>query len=520
MLDGRIRGLFRRGVPQLIGLYIGGAWALLQFVDWATSRYSLPPGLTTVVLILAVALLPIAVLVALRRGVAGLEIRGGLAASSAEAGSVAVLPFTEIGVQDEPFLGDGISDEIISALDHVEGLRVASRTSSHAFKGRNADVRTIARELNVRTVLEGSVQRSADRLRVSARLVDAAEGFQLWSERWDSEPTDLFAIEDQIASAVARALGALLRGDRNSPPRVRRAHLLAYEYYLRGRQYFFQTRRKSLGFAREMFERAIEVDPGYALAHAALADTFCLERTYYLAGDVDLDAADRASLRALELDPGLAEAHSSRAFVLFLTGRHDEAEREFRAAIRLAPRLFEAHYFFGRMRFQQGRFEEAAHMFETADRLRDDYQAAFFAAQSHQALGDASKARSGYRRALAVAEKHMEFNPDDARAATMRAVSLCRLGNVGEGLEWAERAVSLDPHDASVAYNVACLYAVAGKPETALRHLERAAAVGFGNADWIGRDPDMAALKDDPRFQALLDRMRLEPQVNREERRR
>lgn len=499
-----VRRLLRLRVPQILGAYLAGGWGLLQFVEWLADRHIAPAGLVNVLLVAWILLLPVALLIVWRRDV-GEAVEEPIRAPR----SVAVLPFANLSPgPGDAYLSDGISDEIITALARVEGLRVASRTSSFLYRDGSADIRTVGRELNVRAVLEGTVQRVGGQLRVTTQLVDAVNGYQLWSAHFDSEMEDVFAIEDDIAENVVRVLRVLLRGqDWGALPRIPRADVRAYECYMRGRQFFHRTLKKSLGYAREMFTRAIEIDPDYALAHAALADTISVERMYYLASDVDLARADEESRRALALDPLLAEAHSARGTYLFLAGCFDEAEDEFRTAQRLDPGLFDAYYFYARMCFQLGRMQDAARLFEQACHAREDYQAAYFAAQSFEALGQEAEAQCSYARALEIVERHMELNPDDPRAATMRAVSLCRLGRRDEGLAWAEQAMIIDPDDAGVRYNAACLFSVAGDAERAIACLEEAVDVGFGNRDWLEHDPDMAPLRDDPRFQALLRRM-------------
>ncbi len=228
---------------------------------------------------------------------------------------------------------------------------------------------------------------------------------------------------------------------------------------------------------------------------------------YYPSTHADLKRADEASRKALELAPDLAEAQAARGFALFQMKRLDEAEELFQSAIRLDPKLFEAHYFYARACFQQGRLVDAARRFEAAFAAREDYQAAFFAAQSHEALGNRVEAAAAYSRALGVTEKHMDLNPDDARAATMRAVSLCRLGRLKEGVFWAERALAIDPEDAAVRYNVACLYSLEGMKDKAIACLEDAIRVGFGNRGWLEHDPDLNPLRGDPRFEALISKM-------------
>jgi TolB-like protein/Tfp pilus assembly protein PilF len=500
------RAVYERRVPHALGIYLAAGWGLLEFTSWAAERDLVAGGFVNVLLVVWLIGLPVTAILAWRSGGPVLASESTPAADDA---SIAVLPFANRSADpDDAFLADGITDEITTALARTSGLRVASRTSAYVFKDRHQDIRAIGRALGVRTVLEGSVQHADERIRVSTQLVAVEDGYQLWSGRFDRELSDLFAIEDEIAGEVADALRVLLDSkDRDGLRKIPRADIRAYQYYLRGRQYYYQTRKKSLRFARDMFRRAIQIDAEYALAHAALADTICMERTFYPASDVDLGEAERASERALELNPALAEAHAARGFVLFTQGRWEEAETRFRAAIRLDPKLGDARYVFGRMRFQQGRMEEAARLFSEAAELRDGYESAFFAAQALEALGRDAEAQEQYLQGLEAAEHHMDLNPDDARAATMRAVASFRVGRSDAGLEWGRRAVEIDPEDAGVRYNVACLFAVAGERERALELLEQAVAAGFGNREWLERDPDLESVRDASRFQALLDAM-------------
>jgi adenylate cyclase len=503
------RALYDRRVPHALGIYLAAGWGLLEFTSWAADRALVGEGFVNVLLAFGILGLPFTAYLAWRSGGEARPAVDDLDRAGTDTASVAVLPFVNRSASEEDaFLSDGITDEITTALARTPGLRVASRTSAYVFKGQTQDIRSIGRALNVRAVLEGSVQRADDRIRVTTQLVDVGDGYQLWSGRYDREFSDLFAIEDEIAGQVVDVLRVLLnQKGQGGHRKVPRADIRAYQHYLRGRQFFYQARRKSLHFARQLFRTAIEIDPDYALAHAALADTISLERTYYPNSDADLEEAERASRRALELDPGLAEAHGALAFVLFMTGRLAEAETEFRTAISLDPRIADARYFFARMRFQQGRMEEAARLFREAADLREDHDAAFFAGQALEALGEEDAAVVQYRRAVKAGEDHMDLNPDDARAATIRAVALYRVGREAEGLEWGERAVEIDPHDAGVRYNVACLFAVADQRDRAIELIVEAVDAGFGNREWLERDPDLGSIRDDPRFQAVLEHM-------------
>jgi serine/threonine protein kinase/Tfp pilus assembly protein PilF len=437
------------------------------------------------------------------------EFRRALTAPTPDAEvlkSIAVLPFANSSSDPgQEYLSDGLTDEISNALTRLRHLRVASRTSTFALKGQTHDVRAIGERLSVQAVLEGSVSREGTRLRVTAQLVDTADGYQLWAERYEREIEDVFAIEEEIAQSIVRALQVISSDrERRGLARAPTASIKAYECYLRGRQFLYQTRKKSLQYARELFGQAIQLDPNYAVAHAGLADAVSLLNVFYPGAAADLAEADAASRRALELAPELPEAHTSRAFALWMLGQDQASRTEFATAIRMDPKQFDAHFLLARARFQKGEMEEAARGFEQAADVREDYQARFFAAQSYAALGRMSEATAAYRRALEVAQDHLALNPDDPRAATMCAVAHCRLGDREAGVTWAQRALAIDPEDAGVKYNVACLYAIEGRTEDAIRTLQAAVASGFGNREWLERDPDLESIRHDSRFRALM----------------
>ncbi len=503
--------LLRRGVPQVVGVYLAAGWGLLEFTDWATGRFDLSNGASDLVVGTWIIFLPVIAGAAWhfghpdrRRRTPG---RGTpVATPAAKPTDIVVLPFDNLSHNaDDEYLSDGICEEITNQLARMQGLQVVARTSAFAYKGKPGDVRKIGRDLGAGAVLEGSVQRSGDRLRVTTQLVEVATGYHLWSDRYDREMKDVFDIEDDIAANVVQALRGILKPEeREALAKNPTDDVKAYEYYLRGRQFFRQSRRKSLDYARQMFERAVAEDPDFALAWAGISDSISLTNMYYPSTEADLSRADEASLRALELDPDLSEAHGARGFAHLQLGRLDEAETEFQAAIALDASQFEARYFYARACFSQGRLEDAARLFHEAYDVREDYQASFFAAQALEALGREGEAADGYLKALAVAEKHMDLNPDDPRAATMRAVSLCRSGEREAGLHWAERALEIDPTDAGVQYNVACLYSLEEQPAKAIDCLERAVEAGFGHVDWMEQDPDLNALREHPRFQELV----------------
>jgi TolB-like protein/Flp pilus assembly protein TadD len=408
--------------------------------------------------------------------------------------------------RDQEYFCEGMAEEVLNALTKIRALRVASRSSAFAFKGQNQDIRRVGEQLGVATVLEGSVRKAGNRLRITAQLINVADGYQLWSERYDRDMEDVFAIQEEIAGNIVKALRVVLSEDeKRAIEKAPTANVQAFEYYLRGRQLFHQWRRKSVEQARRMFERAIEIDPSYALAWSGIADCSSFIYTYWDASSAHLERADTASRKALELDPELAEAHTSRGLALAFAKRFDETEQEFQAAIRLNPKLFEAHYFYGRSRFQQGKLAEAAQSFEEANRIRpDDYQTLHFLAQTYVGLGRKEDAEAAAQRDLQLMERHVELNPDDSRALNLGATSLAKSGQRERGLEWAKRALAIDPEDSGMLYNTACFYAVQGEADEAIACLEKAVQHGFGLRGWLENDPDFSSVRGDPRFQAIL----------------
>ena len=424
--------------------------------------------------------------------------------------SIAVLPFVNMSNDPEnEYFSDGVSEDIINALTKIQALHVASRTSTFAFKGKNEDIGEIGRKLKVATVLEGSVRRAGTRLRVTAQLVSVADGNNLWSERYDRQLEDVFEIQDEIAGNIVKALRVVLsEGEKRAIETAPTENVEAYEYYLRGRQFFHQWSRTGIQYARRMFERAIDIDPSYAIAYAGIADCCAFLHMYWDSSRTNLEGAETASRNALDLAPELAETHASRGFALTLRGDYPGAVREFETAIRLNPNLYEAHYLYARAHMQEGKLEEAVRQFMEAARLRpEDYQALLLAQGPLRDLGRHEEAQSALRGGLQLAEKHLELNPDDARALYLGASALVQIGERERALDWAGRARTANESDSLVLYNVACAYSLGGLKNEALECLEKAVQNGFGHGGWIDHDSDLDALREDPRFEALRKRL-------------
>ena len=431
-------------------------------------------------------------------------------ATAPDASAIAVLPFADMSPgRDQDYFCEGLAEELINALTHVDGLRVASRTASFQFRGGGTDIRAIAERLGVGTLLEGSVRKSDDRLRVTVQLIDVATGYHRWSDRFDRRLDDVFAIQEEIAESVAEVLrGGMLTGREKEGLLRPHTATAAYEYYLRGRQYLPRMTQDDLEQSGRMFERALELDAGYGPAWACLSAVHATLYEWFGAGPAALARAEETSRTALDVDPGLALAHVARGFVLSLSRQYEEAARQFEEAIRLHPNLFEAYYYYARTSFAAGAIDRSADLFGKAAAVRqEDFQSAILQAQSLRMLGRHDEAHVALHDGIRRAEQALLLNPHDGLALSLGSGALFDDGQLTRAVEWADRELQLAPDDLSALVNGACLMSKLRRKEEALALLQRVFARGRGKRDWIEHDPDYDILRDDPRFQEMLARL-------------
>jgi TolB-like protein/DNA-binding SARP family transcriptional activator/Tfp pilus assembly protein PilF len=452
--------------------------------------------------------------------------------------SIAVLPFADLSQEPQEYFSDGITEEIIAQLSTISGLKVISRTSVMAYKGRTEELREIGGRLGVNTVLEGSVRRAGDRVRVVAQLIDARTDEHLWTQTYDWRAADIFAIQSDIAQNIARELQILL-----SPQARERISVVptrsteAYNFYLRGR-YLWNKRTSEAGRqAITLFERALELDPAYARAYAALAEVYAILPFHATASISETNPRARAAaLRALELDSTLAPAHAALGLAALTDWRWDEARRALRRATELDPGYAAGHQSYGFVLFAVGECSEASQQLRLARELDPlSVVIVLVSAFPHACAGDFDGALRVLREALAMDSTHQvawrdvitleesSGRLDRALGALQRAAPVLGIGPdqlrdlqrayASKGAEgyWEER-IKLAQHVTFVpgrAANYAQAYAAAGDRERALEWLERAYAeheVGISliKGSWAWR-----SLRDDPRFQQILRRMGL-----------
>ncbi len=457
------------------------------------------------------------------------------AGSEVAQASIAVLPFDNMSADPEnEYFADGLAEEILNALAHVPGLKVAARTSSFSFKDKDADIPTIAEALGVRTVLEGSVRKSGDRVRITAQLVNAEDGLHLWSETYDRDLDDIFVVQEEIARAIVEALEVRLATGEALVERPTESQD-AYEEYLRGRFLWNQRNNspESHAAAVEHLERAVELDPDFALAWAALADA-CVTSDFHYASC--LEKGREFAERALELDPNLGQAHAALGSYHAHRFEWAAAEQEYRRALELDPRYSTGHFWYALLLARQGRMDDALEHARIAAEL--DPLALHNVAGYAQILIYAGR----YEEARAVADRVLELDPNHAwslgvyavtgivqgrwREATEANVRIAEIiGSNPEAMRHAMAAMERHanerrpvpvPTDLGETYGSraiqAAMLAMMGQPDSAMAMLERLHdEEGDAALQNAGLEPMLAPLHDDPRFVALLDKIGLAP---------
>jgi adenylate cyclase len=435
--------------------------------------------------------------------------RPGRAAPPTRKHGICVLPFVNMsGDAEQEYFSDGISEDIITDLSKVSALSVVARNTAFTFKGKSVDVSQIARQLGVGHVLEGSVRKAGNRVRITAQLIDAAAGDHLWAERWDRDLTDIFALQDEISQAIVAALRLrLLPEEKKAIERRGTENAEAYNLYLMARQYLVTGNngdaRREEAIVR-LCRAALAIDPDYAGAWALMARAQRSLRFTYNRGDDDgLAAAERA----LTLDPGLAEAHAVKARLLGEQGRHDEADAEIAEALRLDPEAYEANDTAGDLNFRQQRLDDAIRFYEKAAALMPmEVGCAAMLVTCYKAVGDEDGLRRAARTTIERAEKSVAQDQSNGSAMAWGVSALAVLGEAERARDWSRRALLVDPDNTLMRYNLACALSVhLGDVEGALELLGPFFAQTsrtFLNHAKV--DPDIDPVRGDPRFQAML----------------
>jgi adenylate cyclase len=508
--------LKKRKVIRVAISYIIVAWIMMQVGEVTFEALTLPAWALTLVIVVILLGFPIALVLAWAYEVTPEGIKRDSEADSEPAESnlpengsavpsIAVLPFNDMSEQgDQGYFCEGIAEEILNALCKIDNLRVAARITSFQFSGKDVDVKEIGSRLKVQSVLEGSVRKSGDKLRITVQLIKTLDGYHLWSRQFDRRLEDIFEVQEEIANATANALSVTLK--RKSFSARQPVDTRAYDFFLRGQSYFARQNQEGMDYARKMFRHAVEIDPDFGRAWAGLAYTHGFDFMYFNASEANREEALRSSKKALALAPDLAESHVAAGMAHCMVKDYRMAEAEFETAISLDERNFDAWYFFARDKVHEGDLKRALKLFQRASRVRpEDYQSVFLQVQLYISLGDEKHALEVSRTGVDRARAMLELNPDDIRALNMGAFGLLRLGETGEAEAWMEASVARAPKDSIIHYNAACLCALSGNIERSLDYLEVCMyKIGTLNKDWLIHDSDLDRVRDHPRFLKIL----------------
>ena len=507
--------LKKRKVVRVAVAYMLVGWVVMQVGEVVFEGLNLPSWALTLLITFILLGFPIALVLSwayevtptgVRRDPAGqIESITEVEDPSEEAPSIAVLPFDDMSEKgNQAYFCEGIAEEILNALCKVANLRVASRVAAFQFSGGQVDIREVGRKLRVQTVLEGSVRKSGNKLRITAQLINAADGFHLWSRQYDRSLEDVFEIQEEIARSIATALSVSLKRKLNLAQQ--QVDPKAYDYFLRGLSYFARHTTQDNVYARQMFKQAIDIEPEYGRAWAGIAYTYGFSYMYFNATEANLTEAKRTSAKALELAPELAESHVSSGIACCMNQDYQNADIAFEKAIEIDPKNYEAWYFFGRTKVHEGDLKRAVKLFERAARVRpEDFQSLLLQSQLYISLGQKNKALEVTREGIERVKAVLELNPDDNRALNMGAFALLRLGEVEEAKKWMSASMDKAPMDSIIQYNGACFYALAGDAERALDCLENCLIkVGNISREWLMHDSDMDSLRDHPRYKDII----------------
>jgi len=421
--------------------------------------------------------------------------------------AIAVLYFENLSEEKEDdYFRAGMTEDIITELSKVKGWEVKPRTQVVAYKDQDVDVKDLASDLNVTHVLEGSIRKAGNRLRISAQLVETRSASSIWAERYDRNLKDIFEIQSEIAQKIASALKVrLTKSEKQEFGKRHTEDPQAYDYYLRGREMIFRLSKEGLEGAIEYFLQAIEVDPKYALAHAGLAQAYAIRLSFYGGPESFADDSIIHAGSALALEKNLAQAYAALGLAYFLKRMIDEAHEACRKAVNLDPQDPFATWISGRLLYRMNQYDEAADRFRrTIELLPDFYTAYNDLSQTYENMGMTEMATETRKKTIEACRRYLLDFPNEARAHILLATSYAWLNARSEAMAEGKKAAKMSAKDPVMMYNLACLYSILNEKDEAVHWLSESIRYGRRDFEWMKRDPELESIRSHPGYLALL----------------
>ncbi len=418
--------------------------------------------------------------------------------------TVAVLYFENLsGAKEDEYFRDGMTEDIVTELSKIARLEIYPRSEMLQFRDKPVTAPEVGEKLGAMYVLEGSIRRAGNRLRITTQLVESSTRHSVWAERYDRHMEDVFAIQEEISLSIAKALEITLSPQEEKViARKSTVNPQAYDFFLRGRNYL---RQRQFEYALAMYEEAIKQDPNFALAYAGIAHVWGGMDEFRSPNPEYVQKGLAACARAEWLAPDLADVLSARARIEYAQHHYDQAIALARRAVEQQPECEGAHDVLGRAYFSAGRYEDGAALADSAlEIVSNDYNALVPLINSLEKVGRMADAERLRRREREVLENQLQRFPDDVRARILLASDQASAGETDAAIMHVKIAVAMRPNDANVLYNAACTYGILGMKIDALETFRRSVNAGYSNLNWCLKDPDLKILYDEPEFKNLI----------------
>ena len=423
--------------------------------------------------------------------------------------SIAVLYFENMSSEEEnKYFCAGMTEDLIIDLSKIQKLRVVPRSDVLPFRSREVNCRQVGQTLGVQYILEGSVRKGGNKIRITAQLIDARSGFQVWAERYDRLVEDIFEIQMDVSEKIAQALRvSLSESEKQSLAKKPTDDLRAYDFYMRGSEFLLRKTSKNTYAAIQMFEHALSIDPEFSLAYVGLAEAYTYNYIFHGGERLWLEKMMQMNEKALSLDPNSIEAQFGIGLVYFMQKRFADATERLRKVITIKEDFYTAYYFLGIVLGILNDTDASDECFKKCAAIKPYSEEPWhFLEMNYRLRGDFRAAEAAGRKVIEQGKRKLEINSTDILALARIAVTYAGLGEKKEALEAAKRALEIDSTDGTVLYNCACMYSIMGEKAEALTYLERSLERGFMNIiDWAKDvDPYLQPIRNDPQFKAIV----------------